>query len=176
MQGKDKLPCRDLRSLPNVAGRLEIEGSFPLIFLRSRTLLDILLTFDFGTNPSLWSYLPISYPLPLLVLCFGSFLATLSIRSMSRLSLQSSSSRDNLPQHENGQPAEDVESGWRATWRNNKGMFLILLAEVVGSSMDAIVRFLQQGGHSMHAFQVGSLLCRREDESPAASQPADRQP
>jgi hypothetical protein len=33
-------------------------------------------------------------------------------------------------------------------------MFLILLAEIAGSSMDAIVRFLQQGGRGMHPFQV----------------------
>ncbi|KAL3428206.1 duf6 domain-containing protein [Phlyctema vagabunda] len=43
---------------------------------------------------------------------------------------------------------------WRSTWQNNKGMFLILLSEIAGSSMDAIVRFLQQGGHGMHPFQV----------------------
>ncbi|KAI4729470.1 hypothetical protein E4T49_02567 [Aureobasidium sp. EXF-10728] len=39
-------------------------------------------------------------------------------------------------------------------WRNNKGVLLILLAQATGSSMDAIVRFLQQGGHGMHPFQV----------------------
>lgn len=33
-------------------------------------------------------------------------------------------------------------------------MFLILLAEIAGSSMDAMVRFLQQGGRGMHPFQV----------------------
>ncbi|RDW57442.1 hypothetical protein BP6252_13780 [Coleophoma cylindrospora] len=45
-------------------------------------------------------------------------------------------------------------SVWRSVWQNNKGMLLILLSEVAGSSMDAIVRFLQQGGHGMHPFQV----------------------
>lgn len=39
-------------------------------------------------------------------------------------------------------------------WRDNKGVILILLAEVAGSSMDAIVRFLQQGEQRMHPFQV----------------------
>ena len=42
----------------------------------------------------------------------------------------------------------------KTVWRNNKGVFLILLAQATGSTMDAIVRFLQQGGHSMHPFQV----------------------
>jgi len=49
------------------------------------------------------------------------------------------------------------ESVWRRIYHGNKGAILILLAEVAGSSMDAIVRFLQQGrakGHSMHPFQV----------------------
>jgi hypothetical protein len=49
---------------------------------------------------------------------------------------------------------EPSRSAWKAAWQNNKGMFLILLSEIAGSSMDAIVRFLQQGGHSMHPFQV----------------------
>jgi hypothetical protein len=49
------------------------------------------------------------------------------------------------------------ENVWRRIYHGNKGAILILLAEVAGSSMDAIVRFLQQGrtqGHSMHPFQV----------------------
>jgi drug/metabolite transporter (DMT)-like permease len=43
---------------------------------------------------------------------------------------------------------------FKQAWRNNKGVFLILLAQATGSTMDAIVRFLQQGGHGMHPFQV----------------------
>ncbi|KAG9826973.1 hypothetical protein KCU98_g15551, partial [Aureobasidium melanogenum] len=43
---------------------------------------------------------------------------------------------------------------FKSVWRNNKGVFLILLAQATGSTMDAIVRFLQQGGHGMHPFQV----------------------
>jgi hypothetical protein len=49
------------------------------------------------------------------------------------------------------------QSRLREVWQNNKGMFLILLAVITGSSMDAIVRFLQQGGGRMHAFQVGEI-------------------
>jgi hypothetical protein len=45
-------------------------------------------------------------------------------------------------------------SRWKSIWTNNKGVFLIILAQAVGSTMDAIVRFLQQGGHGMHPFQV----------------------
>ena len=48
-------------------------------------------------------------------------------------------------------------SRWKSVWTNNKGIFLIILAQAVGSTMDAIVRFLQQGGHGMHPFQVNFL-------------------
>jgi hypothetical protein len=47
-----------------------------------------------------------------------------------------------------------VESPWRTAWQNNKGATLILISEAFGSSADAIVRFLQQGGHGMYPFQV----------------------
>ena len=48
------------------------------------------------------------------------------------------------------------EKAWRRIYRANKGAFLILMAEAVATSMDAIVRFLQQGGggRSIHPFQV----------------------
>lgn len=62
-------------------------------------------------------------------------------------------------------PLEDIEefvsdeiepapSPWKSVWQTNKGMFFILLSVIAASSMDAIVRFLQQGGHSMHPFQI----------------------
>lgn len=62
-------------------------------------------------------------------------------------------------QNGNNTDAEDVpdrvtQSTWKRVWTNNKGMFFILISEIAGSSMDAIVRFLQQGGHGMHPFQV----------------------
>lgn len=62
-----------------------------------------------------------------------------------------------------GGPAEVAGEGQSSNvlvslWRDNKGAILILLAEVAGSSMDAIVRFLQQGEQRMHPFQVRSLL------------------
>jgi hypothetical protein len=49
---------------------------------------------------------------------------------------------------------EPQESAWKDVYLNYKGALLILLAQVAGSSMDAIARFLQQGGHGMHPFQV----------------------
>lgn len=58
----------------------------------------------------------------------------------------------------NATQEEEPVSGWWTTWENNKGMFLILISEIVGSSMDAIVRFLQQGGHGMHPLQVSVPL------------------
>lgn len=50
--------------------------------------------------------------------------------------------------------SESKPNIFKQVWRNNKGVFLILLAQATGSTMDAIVRFLQQGGHGMHPFQV----------------------
>lgn len=49
---------------------------------------------------------------------------------------------------------QTLESPWKRVYHNNKGIFLILLAQVAGSSMDAIARFLQLGGTGMHPFQV----------------------
>lgn len=55
---------------------------------------------------------------------------------------------------------ESLQNGAKAAWRNNKGVFLILLAQVTGSTMDAIARFLQQGkgGSGMHSFQVSFFV------------------
>jgi drug/metabolite transporter (DMT)-like permease len=50
--------------------------------------------------------------------------------------------------------SETKQNVLKQVWRNNKGVFLILLAQATGSTMDAIVRFLQQGGHGIHPFQV----------------------
>ncbi|KAG9557730.1 hypothetical protein KCU71_g6305, partial [Aureobasidium melanogenum] len=50
--------------------------------------------------------------------------------------------------------SEPKPNVFKSVWRNNKGVFLILLAQATGSTMDAIVRFLQQGGRGMHPFQV----------------------
>ncbi|KUJ08925.1 uncharacterized protein LY89DRAFT_314323 [Mollisia scopiformis] len=47
-----------------------------------------------------------------------------------------------------------AQNAWRTAWESNKGAALILISEAFGSSSDAIVRFLQQGGHGMHPFQV----------------------
>lgn len=46
------------------------------------------------------------------------------------------------------------QGSWKSTWSNNKGLIFIVLAQVLASSMDAIVRFLQQGEHKMDPFQV----------------------
>ena len=42
----------------------------------------------------------------------------------------------------------------RSKWEANKGLLFIILAQATGSSMDAIVRYLQQGDRGMHPFQV----------------------
>jgi hypothetical protein len=51
-----------------------------------------------------------------------------------------------------GQQKQD--SALMRVYHNNKGVFLILLAQVAGSSMDAIARFLQLSSGGMHPFQV----------------------
>ncbi|OBT64328.1 hypothetical protein VE03_06786 [Pseudogymnoascus sp. 23342-1-I1] len=57
--------------------------------------------------------------------------------------------------HEEAEPtAEAARGSWKATWSNNKGVIFIVLAQAIASSMDAIVRFLQQGEHKMHPFQI----------------------
>lgn len=43
---------------------------------------------------------------------------------------------------------------WQSIWDNNKGALLILISELFGSSMDAMARYLQQGGTRFHPFQV----------------------
>lgn len=53
-------------------------------------------------------------------------------------------------------PTEAPRRTWKSTWSNNKGLIFIVLAQAIASSMDAIVRFLQQGEHKMHPFQVCS--------------------
>lgn len=47
---------------------------------------------------------------------------------------------------------------WQSIWDNNKGALLILISELFGSSMDAMARYLQQGGTRFHPFQVRDVL------------------
>jgi len=78
------------------------------------------------------------------------------------LSLQIYRSAKMSPSNNILQNGENEENGrvfpgpgkWTSIWQNNRGMLMILLSEVAGSSMDAIVRFLQQGEHRIHPFQV----------------------
>jgi hypothetical protein len=66
------------------------------------------------------------------------------------------SSHDAANTHPEAPELAQSISIWKSVWTNNKGVFLIILAQAVGSTMDAIVRFLQQGGHGMHPFQVSN--------------------
>jgi hypothetical protein len=59
-----------------------------------------------------------------------------------------------MPDHTMATQQEEGESAWKRIYLDNKGAFLILLAQVAGASMDAIARFLQQGGRGIHPFQV----------------------
>lgn len=70
------------------------------------------------------------------------------------------------------EPSEATRGTWKSTWSNNKGLIFITLAQAIASSMDAIVRFLQQGEHKMHPFQVRSsplfhfrVMSRRREDS-----------
>ncbi|KAG8163400.1 hypothetical protein KVR01_006697 [Diaporthe batatas] len=55
---------------------------------------------------------------------------------------------------QNASAAEPSQSTWRSIWQNNKGALLILSSVVCGASMDAIARFLQQGGGGFHTLQI----------------------
>ncbi|OBT83648.1 hypothetical protein VE02_08034 [Pseudogymnoascus sp. 03VT05] len=52
------------------------------------------------------------------------------------------------------EPTPAPQAAWKSTWSNNKGVIFIIFAQAIASSMDAIVRFLQQGEHKMHPFQI----------------------
>ncbi|KAL5315326.1 hypothetical protein ACEPPN_016193 [Leptodophora sp. 'Broadleaf-Isolate-01'] len=49
---------------------------------------------------------------------------------------------------------EPTPSMLKTIWKDNQGALYIVLAQAFGSSMDAMVRFLQQGGNRMHPFQI----------------------
>lgn len=62
---------------------------------------------------------------------------------------------DTPPQAEDEAVVEAYEQSiWRSIWENNQGALLILLSEVFGASLDAIARYLQQGGAGFHTLQV----------------------
>ena len=103
----------------------------------------------------------------------GLFPLTLPLVSRVSEMSRSLQSGGNSPQNEHGdcEVAErSSQSTWKAVWHDNKGMFLILLAEIAGSSMDAMVRFLQQGGRGMHPFQV----CETEMQTLSTNRIADK--
>lgn len=68
------------------------------------------------------------------------------------------------PEHRDGAatPGEEEEVTVRARqvnvlqtiWEDNKGAILILISELFGSSMDAMARYLQQGGARFHTLQA----------------------
>ncbi|TVY86665.1 putative membrane protein, partial [Lachnellula willkommii] len=70
------------------------------------------------------------------------------------MSLENENQNQTSQEENENLSTEHGQSRWRAVWNDNTGMFLVILAEWVGSSMDAMVRFLQQGGNGMHPFQV----------------------
>lgn len=59
--------------------------------------------------------------------------------------------------HENEDEHVAVQERFRVLrniWQNNKGALLILISELFGASMDAMARYLQQGGVHYHTLQV----------------------
>lgn len=72
------------------------------------------------------------------------------------------SNHDDHDDENSSSQAEDGASAdlgfWSSVWENNKGALLILISELFGSSMDAMARFLQQGGRAFPVLQVGSWL------------------
>jgi hypothetical protein len=59
--------------------------------------------------------------------------------------------------HHENEGGKQTLGTWTAIWVNNKGVVMILLSEIAGSAMDAIVRFLQQGEYRIHPLQVSLL-------------------
>lgn len=58
------------------------------------------------------------------------------------------------PHGEDGAPQPHERGFLRSIWENNKGACLVLLAELFGSSSDAVARHLQQGPTGFHTLQV----------------------
>ncbi|KAL1864304.1 hypothetical protein Daus18300_007727 [Diaporthe australafricana] len=70
--------------------------------------------------------------------------------------MTSNNTNEEIPRVEddNGAAAEPVQSTWRSIWQNNKGALLILSSVICGASMDAIARFLQQGGAGFPTLEI----------------------
>ncbi|KAI3399774.1 hypothetical protein diail_5570 [Diaporthe ilicicola] len=70
--------------------------------------------------------------------------------------MSSNNTIEDAPRVEDGDEvaAEPDQSAWRSIWQNNKGALLILSSVVCGASMDAIARFLQQGGAGFPTLEV----------------------
>lgn len=80
--------------------------------------------------------------------------------------MASNNGSEDAPRADEGNvpPAEPEQSIWRSTWQNNKGALLILSSVICGASMDAIARFLQQGGAGFHTLEVCRFIVPRESE------------
>lgn len=76
----------------------------------------------------------------------------------TRMASNNRSEDDPQVEDENEPTSEPDQSVWRSIWQNNKGALLILSSVICGASMDAIARFLQQGGAGFHTLQVCSPL------------------
>lgn len=66
-------------------------------------------------------------------------------------------SHDENENYSHTEEEEDVGNGpgfWTSVWENNKGALMILISELFGSSMDAMARFLQQGGRAFPVLQI----------------------
>jgi hypothetical protein len=99
------------------------------------------------------------YPRTLYKLAHDSIYTThFKIQTYDKMSPHDEDNEHGLPNPSSSDEASASSSQniLTTTWQNNKGVFLILLAQMTGSTMDAIVRYLQQqsGGHGMHPFQA----------------------
>lgn len=80
------------------------------------------------------------------------------------------SSQDGQREGEHPSHAEDEARSpgfWTSVWEDNKGALMILISELFGSSMDAMARFLQQGGRAFPVLQVGRLVGDLTNMEPA---------
>lgn len=104
---------------------------------------------------------------PLLDILLPASLLVVSGQDHNSTRMASNNGNEDAPrsEDENASAAEPDQSIWCSIWENNKGALLILSSVVCGASMDAIARFLQQGGAGFHTLQVCPLLIPGSSDS-----------
>lgn len=122
------------------------------------------------TLPFLFKIVPLDVeisPVPFLTFHCLLLLSVVSGQNSNITRMASNNGNEDAPRADEGNvpPAEPEQSIWRSTWQNNKGALLILSSVICGASMDAIARFLQQGGAGFHTLEVCRFIVPRRSEN-----------